>query len=316
MIELLEVFRFREVNERYCEIKHLRLTESKPNFKKAKLAGDVEQIQYWKLQDEFYKLVLNSTSGLIDMKHSWLYNPSMILKLRLMGQMILLRCIQDSIDCGYQVISTNTDGLTVRLLRSQLDAYQQMINNIGDEFGVEFEHETFKSIHYQNVNSYIAICENGIIKKKGSFLTKPELGLSVDNLVIAKLLQCYFVSGITPEEVLTNVETFKYDWDKKITQLGIFDFCASQKVDKSYEVVWNGQVQQRLNRYYVSKRGAYLYKTRNGRSAHMLKGSGVMIYNNHVNQPFRQYPIDIPYYINETNKIIFAITKANQFTLF
>ncbi len=48
-------------------------------------------------------------SGLLDMEHSWLYNPKGIMKVRCGGQLILLwiieRCVQNEID----VISANTD---------------------------------------------------------------------------------------------------------------------------------------------------------------------------------------------------------------
>lgn len=318
LIEVLGVFRFKEVNQRYSEIKTLRITESKPNFKKAKLSNDKEAIRYWKLQDEFYKLVLNSTSGLIDMEHSWLYNPEKILQLRLTGQMILLRCIQDCIDNGWKVFSTNTDGLTVKIPRGDLQKYTDLIDQIGQEFSVKFEHETFKSIHYQNVNSYVAITDTGLVKKKGQFVTKPVLSTSVDNLIIPKLLQCYFESGIKPATILSNMDTFKYTWDKEVGEkpLHIYDFCASQKVDRSYKVVWNGEVQQRLNRYYVSKKGAYLYKSRDGKLQHMLKGFGVQIYNNHTEQKLSSYSVNTGYYLKEVNKIINGIENNNQLQMF
>jgi len=316
LIELLQVFRFPEVNKRYCEIKHLRVTESKPNYKKAKLSGDPVQIQYWKLQDEFYKLCLNSTSGLIDMEHSWLYNPEMILKLRLTGQLILLRCIEASQLKGWHVFSSNTDGLTVRLPRKDLELYKELIDGIGTEFQVKFEHETFKSIHYQNVNSYIAITESGLVKKKGDFLTKPVLSTSCDNLVIPKLLQCYFEKGIAPIDIIRQLDTFEYNWDGKLSKLHIYDFCASQKVDKSYSVEWMGKKQQRLNRYYVSKTGGYLYKCRGGKKSHMLKGYGVQIYNNHSDRKLSEYSIDFKYYLKHVHDIISDISSHNQISLF
>lgn len=268
------------------------------------------------MTDKFYKLVLNGTSGLIDMKHSWLYNPHAILKLRLTGQMILLRCIQDCISAGWKVFSTNTDGLTVRVPRAQLEDYKKLIDDIGNEFQVSFEHETFKSIHYIHINAYIAICENGIIKKKGEFLTKPELSTSTDNLVIPKLLQCYFVDGIQPEYILQNLDEFEYKWDGKLEKLSIFDFCASQKVDKSYTIQWYGKPQQRLNRYYVSKKGAYLYKVRDGKASHMLKGWAVQLYNNHIHKPLSEYEININYYLNKIHEVIEKIQTKQQSILF
>ena len=97
----------------------------------------------------------------------------------------------------------------------------------------------------------------------------------------------------------------------------IFLYCASQKVDKSYYVEWNNQkIPQRLNRYYVSRRGSYLYKCREGKKHHMLKGHGVMLYNQHIEQPFDRYQVDMNFYLQSVNKIINNLQQNNQLTLF
>lgn len=85
--------RFNEVLERYKEVKTERLIA-----KKAKN----------KAKDSFLKLILNSTSGLIDNQHSWLYYPEGAMRLRLIGQLILTKCIETCIINNWQVVSANT----------------------------------------------------------------------------------------------------------------------------------------------------------------------------------------------------------------
>lgn len=85
--------RFPEVLNRYIEVKDERL-EAKANKDKSK--------------DKFLKLILNSTSGLIDNQHSWLYYPEGAIRLRLIGQLILTKCIEQCIINNWQVVSANT----------------------------------------------------------------------------------------------------------------------------------------------------------------------------------------------------------------
>lgn len=311
-----DLFRFPEVNEVYGEIRNKRLTESKPGLREAKKLGNKEQEQYWKIQDAFFKLILNGTSGLLDQEYSWLYNPTGALKLRLIGQLTLNKLIELCTLNNFRVVSANTDGVEVILKRSELPKYYDLIKQVEEQFRVEFEHDFYKKIVYQNVNSYIAITESGHIKKKGQFVTKPELTNSVDFLVIPKLLQCYFVDNIRPEYILKNLDSFEYNWDGKLSKLHIYDFNSSQKVDRSYKVEWKGIIQQRLNRYFVSKNGAYLYKVRGNSKNHLLKGWGVQLYNRHEDKSLSEYNLDIKFYLQAINKIISEIERNQQLTLF
>lgn len=307
-IENWKAFRFPEVLGTYSGFKQKRIIETKPNLKKHK-KGSAEWNSYSQ-QDQFYKLILNGVSGLLDMEHSWLYNPEGIMKVRCGGQLILLWLTEQCVINNLEVISLNTDGLEVKLKRTDLDLYLSLVRKTEQKFNVTFEREFYKKIIYSNVNCYLAILENGSLKKKGSlFLTHPELGNSVDFLVIPKCLELYFVKGLKPEEVLNNPK--QYD-------LHIYDFCASFKVSKNYTVLWNKQKQQRLNRFYVSKNAPYLYKQKDTKSKpdNMLKGWGIQIYNLHEEKEFVDYKIDYTYYLSEINKVISELHRHNQLNLF
>lgn len=61
--------------------------------------------------------------------------------------------------------------------------------------------------------------------------------------------------------------------------------------------------QQRLNRYFVTKTGAYLYKSKDGTNMeHMMKGWTVQIFNNFYESG--NYNINYNYYINEIKKLL------------
>jgi hypothetical protein len=258
-----------------------------------------------------YKLVLNSVSGLLDNKYSWLYYPEGAMKMRIMGQLIMSKAIEEVALAGFRVVSANTDGIEVIVPKSKLEEYYTIVDTVGTQFNLDFEHEIYKKIVYKSVNEYIAITQSGSIKVKGSaFITEPNLGDSCNHLIIPKALQAYFKDGIKPKTFITKSDH------------NILDFCLSKKVDKSYKVKHKGQfLPQRLNRFFVSKNGGYLYKHRKNKDTHMLKGWGVEIYNNHnisSEETISDKNIDYTFYISETNKLISELETPNyiQQTLF
>ena len=286
--------RYKEVLERYIEVKTERLI--------AKKAKD-------KAKDTFLKLILNSTSGLIDNQHSWLYFPEGAMRLRLIGQLILTKCIEECILNNWQVVSANTDGLETIVPKNELDKYKELLDNTCRLFNLDLEHENYSKIVYKNVNNYIAVTEDGKYKQKGLFVPKPILGNSVDELVIAKALEAYYTKNIQPREFISNPN--KYD-------LHIYDYCKSNKIGKDFTVYHNGEIQQQLNRYYFSKNAPYLFKRKHnvGTLQSVNVGEGVKIFNNYEEKTWLEYEINYNYYISATKKIIDEINNFNQLKLF
>jgi len=286
--------RFKEVLERYTQVKTERI--------EAKHAKN-------KPKDTFLKLILNSTSGLIDNQHSWLYFPEGAMRLRLIGQLILTKCIEQCIINNWQVVSANTDGIEVLVPKHMLQQYKDILNMTCSKFNLDLEHEYYSKIIYANVNNYIAVTEEGKYKQKGFFVPKPVLGNSIDELVIAKALEAYYTKDIQPKEFITNPN--KYG-------LHIYDYCKSNKIGKDFVVYWNGTPQQQLNRYYFSKNGAYLFKQKFGQGTmqHVNVGQPVILYNIHQEKSWEDYNIDYSHYISSTQKIIDEIANFNQLKLF
>ena len=141
------------------------------------------------------------------------------------------------------------------------------------------------------------------IKQKGLFLTEPPVDMSRDFLVISKAVVAYFKDNINPEQFILN-------------HSNIYDFTACQKVDKKYQVIWNGKNQQRINRYYVSKNGAYLYKQKpEGNLENMLKGYGVTLFNDYIKKDMKDYLIDYQFYISQVNSLLHEL-ESKQLQLF
>ena len=291
-----------EVLDQYRQVKTERI-EAKRNKDKAK--------------DSFLKLILNSTSGLLDNSHSWLYYPEGAMRLRLIGQIFLTKCIEICIINKWQVVSANTDGIEVLVPTHMLKQYQDILDITARKFNLEFEHENYNKIIYKNVNNYICETGGGKIKRKGFFKlpfnedNKREipLGDSCNELIISKALNEYYIRGIPPNEYISNPN--KYN-------LHIYDYCKSNKISKDYVVYWNNEIQQQLNRYYFSKNKPYLFKQKHGMGTmqHVNVGEGVEIFNEYKEKPFDEYQINYSYYIRKTQEIIDEVNNFNQLSLF
>lgn len=193
--------------------------------------------------------------------------------------------------------------IEVLVEHERMEEYYAIVKKVQAQFDIDFEHENYKEIYYWSVNDYIAVINDGYSKLKGLIVNKPELGKSVGNLIIPKALKLYFEEGIPVEETIKS-------------ETNIYLFCASPKVDRTYTVIWNNEPQQRLNRFFVSRTGSYLYKRKHGEKLHhMLKGHTVQIINYCDNNDVKQYNVNYQYYISKCNELI-DLVKPKQLTLF
>lgn len=295
--------------------------EKKIERMNAKRSGD-------KVVNETNKLILNAITGLLDSKYSWLYSQPQIMALRLTGQMLLLRTFEECNLNNIDIISLNTDGIESILLKKDRELYLNTINIIEKEFNIEFEHESYKSIHYKSVNDYLAIYqkEGKKPKAKGEFIYEKVLDGGNEFLIVPIAVKEYFLNDIPIE---TTIKKHK----------NIFDFCAAKKIAKNCKVTFNGETVQQLNRFYVSNKGRYLYKskfreltkkeiefeqlddeeikedkkTKIGVKLHVMKGTQLTLLNR-IDVPF---PNDINYqfYISKAEALI-KLFEPDQLKLF
>ncbi len=297
-----QCIRFPEVLNRYIRVKDERIIAKKAKQKE---------------KDTFFKLILNSTSGLLDNQHSWLYYPEGAMKLRLIGQLVLTKFIEVCLINNWQVVSANTDGIEVIVPRDQLQKYETLLNEACSNFNLDLEHEYYNKIIYKNVNNYLALTESNKVKRKGLFLLdfneegkrETPLGNSVDEIVISKALNAYYTKGISIRDFISNPEENK---------LHIYDFCKSNKISRNFVVYHNNEVQQNLNRYYFTRNAPYLYKQKdgNGTLQHVNVNEGITLFNTYEEKSWENYNINYSYYISKANKIIEEINNLNQLSLF
>ena len=114
------------------------------------------------------------------------------------------------------------------------------------------------------INDYLAVKEGysktkdpSLLKKKGMFIDQVKLGKGMDAMIIPEAVNKYLVDKIPVEETIKNCKD-------------IHKFITYQKVSKDYSVEYNGELIQRINRYYVSTDGPWLYKCKVNKSGETI----------------------------------------------
>ena len=256
-----------------------------------------------KVKNMFLKIVLNSPTGKMQQEVSWMYDPFNVFKIRINGQLILLLLVDRLLDLGCEIIQCNTDGVVYRAKKGLKQAISDAIKEVEALTRLEFESDEYEAFYQYAINDYFGVLKDGEIEEKGMFITKNKLGKGLAPVVIPKAVINYFVKGEPVEEFI------KSDGD-------IRDFLMSQQVDKKFKVLHGENRVQRINRFYASTNGAYLFKEDDvDKVSNMLTKSGVTILNQLYDTTVEGRKINYRYYISEAKKIISDFTEQ-QLELF
>lgn len=300
----------REFLEVYARIREERL-EAKHN-------GD-------KVKNETLKFSLNGLSGNLQNEHNFCYSPFAVMQIRINGQLLLLMLAEALSEVGCRIIQANTDGLFILLKKSKYEQIKAACKAWEDLTKLTLEEERFEAMYQYAINDYIAVKEGysktknkKLIKTKGMFITEVLLGKGLSPKIIPEAVINYFVDGIPVEETIKECNDIR-------------KFLQAEKTGKQWTVEYNEQVQQRINRFYVSNSGYYLWKWKNNSGVkeyqNMLKGHGVRLHNvfysdEDLNWKYSQgetfqsiYDINYQYYITQSKKIIEQL-KPRQLSLF
>ena len=258
-----------------------------------------------KIKNLFLKIVLNSPTGKMQQEVSWMYDPFNVFKIRINGQLILLMLVDRLLELGCEIIQVNTDGVVYRAKNNLKEGIERAISEVEQITQLGFEVDEYEAFYQYAINDYFGVLKGGEIEEKGMFITKTKLGKGLAPVVIPKAVMNYFVHKIPV------TETIEKDKD-------IRDFLMSQAVDKKFKVIHGDKPVQRINRFYASTNGEYLYKDNpeDGRDrTNMLTKSGVTILNKFDDTPIEDRKINYRYYTSEAKKIIADFTEQ-QLELF
>lgn len=313
-----------EFLEVYSQIKNERI--------EAKHAGD-------KVKNETLKLALNGLSGNLQNEHNFCYSPFAVMQIRINGQLLLLMLAESLTDIGCRIVQANTDGLFVLLKKDTYSKVQEICRSWEQQTKLVLEEDRFEAMYQYAINDYIAVSEgyqemkklfktnperalnkkgkpytsldaikDDYIKEKGMFITKVLLGKGMSPKIIPEAIRDYFVDNIPVRDTIYNCKD-------------INKFLTYQKVDKKFSVEYNNNLIQRINRFYASTNGPYLYKClvdsegRRTNFTNLLTASGITILNKFDNKPIEERKINYRYYLKECLKIIEEL-EPKQLSLF
>lgn len=291
-----------------------------------------------KITDAGLKLLLNSAYGKSNSEYSWLYDPLFTMKITMNGQLLMTMLSEELSDIS-QILQANTDGVTVRIHKSKKDELYRICKEWEKLTKLELEYADYQMMCISNVNNYLAMDTDGNIKYKGHFeidkKMKGELQYHKDHgmRIVPIAIKRYLVNDIPVEETIKNYLNQDNSKIDDVEYHGIYDFCLgirakggkkgrpqmlTRYIDENGKLIEN--VEQKINRFYISKKGKHFLKKYNDGSEAKIVSSpqkgkpyNITMFNDYVKQ--NSYDINYNYYIREANKIINNLV-SNQQTLF
>ena len=116
-----------------------------------------------------YKLILNSTYGLLNNQYSQLNNPHLAFSICINGQIAVYTLAKRLASVGARIININTDGVAYTISN---DLDMRVKADWEKEFNLDLSVDYFKHWIQKDVNNYIALTNDGKIKVKGADVNK------------------------------------------------------------------------------------------------------------------------------------------------
>ena len=258
------------------------------------------------LKAKAFKQALNALTGKMQQETSWAYDPLNVYKIRINGQLILLMLVDRLLALNCEIVQVNTDGVIYIAEETKRKLVDKAIQEIESITQLCFESDDYEAFYQYDVNNYFGVqkgySQSGdprLIEKKGRFITEIGLNNSMTPVVISKAVINYFLNKQPIDKFI------KEDSD-------IRDFLMSQSVNREFKVEYANKYIQRINRYYASTNGYYLFKVKDKayeavRRENIVSDTGVTILNKIDNKPISERKINYQFYIGKAKSI------ANEF---
>lgn len=284
---------------------------------------------------ECFKLVMNGNFGRLGDRFDWQYDPFAAMQVTIGSQIDIFMLAEDLAQIPtLQIVSMNTDGLTVTLHQDYVQQYYDTCKaweeQVGNDILGNLEYVEYSMFVQTSVNDYLAVKKadwmwkdgefkqmvidkplDKRLKKKGDFLTSYELHKNKSKCIVPIALEKYFTQSVPVEDTIKN-------------HRNIFDFCIAKKASRDYFYRTidrkTGTItdMNKLIRYYCSKdRGEKVYKIKSPKSDKTGPEKSACESDSELqvifNRPFtpenwQDYGIDYDYYIRQTNRIIDKIS--------
>ena len=204
-------------------------------------------------ENAMLKLALNGVYGDSNSAFSVFYDPLYTMTITLNGQLLLCKLAEHLMQIqGLRLIQVNTDGLTVRVPRVNKNQVDQARLFWESMTKLNLEEAIYKTMMIRDVNNYIAVYENGNVKRKGAYEYDLDWSKNHGGMVIAKVVEKVLVEGAPIRKTVEQ-------WPD------LMDFMLRTKVPRSSYLAIEHEGQQpqqiqNITRYYIAQSGGRLFK--------------------------------------------------------
>lgn len=260
------------------------------------------------------KLELNGVYGKSNSKHSPFYDPKYTMSITINGQLLIAMLAEKLMEVS-QLLQANTDGVTIRVHKSNLPKVQEILTWWQNLTQLTLETANYQKMVIKDVSNYLAVYTNNKIKRKGAaFKTKAELELHENHsaTIVQEAISAYFISDISPEQFLLQE-----------LESGLDKFYMRAKVQREHRLVARNEQDdiplQRITRYVVTNTGVSLIKIMpplpknpdKYRETEIESGWKCTPCNNLslIDTEELKQSINIEYYLTQIKKVINAIKR-------
>ncbi len=202
-----------------------------------------------KIKSDTYKIILNGSFGKFGSRFSSLYSPNLLLHTTLTGQLALLMLIESLSFQGFEIISANTDGITIKGDKSDIMFLDLILEDWEKTTKFQLEKTHYKAIYHESVNSYIAILDDNSVKCKGFYALEGLVKNPVSTICIEAVTQ-FLQNDIDIEKTILN------------NKANIQKFLIIRRVEGG--AVYKDQYLGKTVRWYYSKEGDKITYKKNG----------------------------------------------------
>jgi hypothetical protein len=230
------------------------------------------------------------------------------------GELSLMMLIEAYELAGIHAISANTDGVTIRIKKTDLDKMHEINAWWSQLTQYELERTDYAKIIFSTVNDYLAVKTDGGIKKKGDFLTDFELHKNKSGRIVPIALEQYFINNTAVADTIVN-------------HVHVYDFAMRQRANRDFHFEGKSEagtkIYNKLIRFYVSNTGEKLLKVKNADStsaappiSQVEAGEWVMTVCNKLSKDHPMDNINREYYIERAQRMVDKIMLGGRKPIF
>lgn len=164
-------------------------------------------------KDKGLKIFLNGVSGKFSDPYSTMYSPGHTIQMNITGQLAILMLVE-MFECnGIEVISANTDGVTVYYDETDESKVKYWIKFWEDTTNYQLEDVDYLKFYARDVNAYFAVKTDGKVKVKGPYSeVGSQSGTKLDTnptvLICTDAVEALLSKGTPIEETIKNCKDF------------------------------------------------------------------------------------------------------------